>query len=133
MMLASPSNWDARCVPTLQAGASNGLTEEPLGESRWPPAAALVVYIGFTAAVRLWLSGENAVRVPWLVPALEAALLVALVLGEPACLARRTPWIRRIVLVIVVLMVLGALWATALLVYDLIENHGVSQSATELL
>lgn len=106
---------------------------EPLGESRWPPAAALVVYIGFTIAVRLWLPGESAVRLPWLVPSLEAALLVALVAGDPARLARRTPWVRRIAVTIVVVLVAAALWVTALLVYDLIRGHGVSQSPTELL
>jgi len=53
--------------------------QEPLGESRWPPAAALVVFMAFTVAARLWLPGEPATRVPWLIPSLEAALLVALV------------------------------------------------------
>ena len=105
---------------------------EPLGESRWPPPA-LVVYIGFTIAVRLWLPGEAAVRLPWLVPSLEVALLVALVAGDPARLARRTPWVRRIAVSIVVVLVAAALWATALLVYDLIRGHGVSQDATKLL
>jgi uncharacterized membrane protein len=106
---------------------------EPLGESRWPPAAALVVYIGFTIAIRLWLPGESAVRLPWLVPSLEAALLAAVVAGDPARLARRTPWVRRIALTIVVILVAAALWATALLVYDLIKGGGVSQSPTKLL
>jgi hypothetical protein len=107
--------------------------EEPLGESRWPPVAALVAYIGFTVAVRLWLPGQAAVRVPWLVPSVEAALLVALVAGDPARLARRTPWVRRIVLALVIVLVAAALWATALLVYDLIKGHGVTQSPSELL
>jgi hypothetical protein len=108
-------------------------SKETLGESRWPPAVALLVYIGFTVAIRLWLPGENATRVPWLVPALEAALLVALVAGDPARLARRTRWAHRIVLAIVLLLVLAALWATALLVYELVRGHGVSKDAGKLL
>jgi hypothetical protein len=109
-------------------------SSEPLGESRWPPAAALVVYIAFTIAVRLWLPGESAVRLPWLVPSLEVALLVALVAGNPARLARRTHWVRRIAVSIVVLLVAAALWATAVLIYDLLKGHGaISQSATKLL
>jgi hypothetical protein len=107
--------------------------EETLGESRWPPAAALVVYIAFTVTTRLWLPGESAVRVPWLVPSLEVALLVALVAGDPARLARRTRWMHRIAVGIVVVLVAAALWATALLVYDLIKGEGVSQSPTKLL
>jgi hypothetical protein len=106
---------------------------EQFGESRWPPAAALLVYMGFTVALRLWLPSQSAVRLPWLVPSLEAALLVALVAGDPARLARRTPWARRIAVAIVILLVVAALWATALLVYDLIKGHGVSQSASKLL
>jgi hypothetical protein len=108
-------------------------SQEPLGESRWPPAAALVVFIAFTIAARLWLPAQSAARVPWLVPSLEAALFVAIVVGNPARLARRTPWVHRIAVAIVVLLVASALWATALLVYDLIRNQGVSQSATKLL
>jgi hypothetical protein len=113
--------------------AVGGVSDEPLGESRWPPALALVVYIGFTIAVRVWLPGQSAVRVPWLVPSLEAALLVALLVGEPARLARRTIWVHRIAVAIVIVLVAAALWATALLVYDLIKGHGVSQSASKLL
>jgi hypothetical protein len=116
-----------------EAPAVEVIVEKPLGESRWPPAAALVVYIGFTIAVRLWLPGQSAVRLPWLVPSLEAALLVALVVGNPARLAKRTRWAHRIAIGIVLLLVAGALRATELLVYDLIKGHGVSQSATKLL
>jgi hypothetical protein len=108
-------------------------SEEPLGESRWPPAAALAVYIALTVAARLWLRGEAATRVPWLVPAIEVALLVTLVFGHPARLARRTPWVRRIVLAMVIALVAAALWVTALLIYDLIRGHGVAQDAGRLL
>ena len=108
-------------------------SSESLGESRWPPVAALLVYLGFTIAVRLWLPGQSAVRVPWLVPSLEVALLVALVAGEPARMAKRTPWVRNVAVAIVVLLVAAALWATALLVYDLIRGHGVSRDAGKLL
>ena len=108
-------------------------SQDSLGESRWPPAAALVVYTGLTIAVRLWLPGQSAVRVSWLVPSIEAALLVALVAGHPARLARRTPWVRRIALAFVIVLVLAALWATALLVFDLIKGQGVSKHATQLL
>ena len=116
-----------------EASAIGTDPEETLGESRWPPAAALVVYIAFTVAVRVWLPGQSAVRVPWLVPAVEAILLVALVAGHPARLSRRTPWVRRIVLALVIVLVAAALWATALLVFDLIKGRGVSVHASELL
>jgi len=92
-----------------------------------------VVYIAFTVAVRLWLPDESPVHLPWLVPAIETALLVAVVWGHPARLARRSHWAHRIALAFVIALVAAALWATALLVYDLIKGHGVSQSPTRLL
>jgi hypothetical protein len=107
--------------------------QEPLGESSWPPAAALVVFMAFTVAVRLWLPGASEVRVPWLIPSLEAVLLVALFASDPTRLARHARWAHRIAIAIVILLVAAALWATALLVYDLIRRQGVSQSATQLL
>jgi hypothetical protein len=108
-------------------------SDEPLGESRWPPAAALAVFMAFTVAVRLWLPGASEVRVPWLIPSLEAVLLVTLFASDPARLARHARWAHRIAIAIVILLVAAALWATALLVYDMIRGHGVSRSATQLL
>jgi hypothetical protein len=81
---------------------------------------------------RIWLPRQGAVRVPWLVPALEALLLIA-VLADVSRLARRTPWVRRIAITLVVVLVAAALWATVLLVYDLIKGHGVTNSPTKLL
>jgi hypothetical protein len=104
-----------------------------LGESRWPPALALLVYIALNVAVHVWLPDESAVRVPWLVPAVEAALLVVLLLADPGNLARHRRTLRRVAVVLVGLLVVAALWATVLLVYDLVKGVGVTQSATRLL
>jgi uncharacterized membrane protein len=107
--------------------------EETLGESRWPPVVALVIFIGFTVAVRLWLRGESAVRLPWLVPSVEVALLLALVAGNPSRLARHAHVVRRIAVTIVIVLVAAALWSTVVLIYDLVKGHGVSQSPSKLL
>jgi hypothetical protein len=53
-------------------------------------------------AVRLWLPGELRCVCHGSLASLEAALLVALVAGDPARLARRTLWVRRIAVSIVV-------------------------------
>jgi hypothetical protein len=104
-----------------------------LGESRWPPALALVVFIGLNIALRVWLPNEGAVRVVWLVPAVEAALLVLLLLSDPGNLAKHHMVLRRLAVAMVVVLVVAALWATVLLVYDLVRGIGVTQSATRLL
>jgi uncharacterized membrane protein len=105
-----------------------------LGEPRWIPAAAIVVFLVLNVALRLWLpGGEAAVRVPWLLPAVEVTLLVVLLVADPGSLSERRRMLRRIALALVVVLVLAALWSTAVLVYDLVRAEGVTQSATRLL
>jgi hypothetical protein len=116
-----------------ETSAVDAVLDEPLGESRWPPALALVVYIALNIGIRFWLPTQSPVRLPWLLPTVETALLVVIVWGDPARLARRTPWAHRAAVALVLVLVAAALWATGLLVYDLIRGHGVSQSATKLL
>jgi uncharacterized membrane protein len=108
-------------------------TANSLGESRWPPAIALIAFIGLNIGLRLWLPNAAAVRVPWLVPALEAVLLIVLVLSDPGNLAKHRHILRRVSVGLVVLLVVAALWATILLVYDLIQGTGVTNSASRLL
>jgi hypothetical protein len=103
------------------------------GESRWPPAAALVVFMAFNIGVRVWLPGKGAVRASWLVPAIEAALLLLLLVGAPGGLAKRTQHVRRGALTLVTALVLATLWATVILVNDLIKGEGVTNSPSELL
>jgi hypothetical protein len=117
----------------VAAAAGDEETDARLGESRWPPAIALVAFIALNSALRLWLPNQGAVRVPWLLPALEAILLVVLVAGDPARLARRGRWVRPLLVFLVVMLVVAALWATVLLVYDLVKGIGVTNSPQELL
>jgi uncharacterized membrane protein len=107
--------------------------ERDIGESRWPPALALLGFMGLNIALRVWLPHEGAVRIPWLVPGVEGLLLVALLWTDPNRLARRTPTLRRVSVTLVSLLVAAALWATVLLIHDLIAGTGVSQSPTKLL
>jgi hypothetical protein len=107
--------------------------EVTLGESRWPPATALVVFLGLNIGVRVWLPGEAAVRVPWLLPTIEGVLLAVLLIGNPGDLVKHRRWARPLLVGLVVVLVLAALWSTGLLIYDLIKGIGVSQKASELL
>jgi hypothetical protein len=103
-----------------------------LGESRWPPVLALSGFLALNIAMRVWLPSESIVRLPWLVPSIEVVLLFVLVFGDPAR-ARRRPWVRPAVVALVALLVLGALWATGVLVYDLIHGSPVTNSPPRLL
>jgi hypothetical protein len=103
-----------------------------IGEPRWIPAAALILFTALTVALRLWLP-QDGFRAPWLVPAVEAALLVVLLLSDPGNLARHHRRLHRIALAVVLVLVAAALWATAVLIYDLIKGTGPANSASELL
>jgi hypothetical protein len=104
-----------------------------LGEPRWIPATALIGFMALNVALRIWLPSDSAVRVPWLIPAVELLLIGMLVLSDPGNLARHRRKLRRVAVTLVVLLVLAELWATALLIYDLVKGTGVTQSAVELL
>lgn len=129
--------WHDRAVTTQSVAVDpvGGDDDAPIGgigESRWPPALALVVFMALNIAIRVWLPNEGAIRVAWLLPAIEGVLLAVLVVG-PATAGRHRGWLRGVSVSLVGVLVLAALWATGLLVYDLIKGIGVTNSPTELL
>jgi hypothetical protein len=83
-------------------------------------------------AVRLWLPADSPIHVPWLVPTIEAGLVVVLVTAHPAGANERRR-LRLVSLTLVLLLVTAALWATVLLVDDLIQGTGVTNKPSELL
>ena len=103
-----------------------------IGESRWPPALALLAFMALNIGLRVWLPNGGAVRVPWLLPAIEGVLLVVLLFG-PASAGRHQGALRALSVTLVVVLVLAALWATSLLIYDLIKGIGVTNSPSQLL
>ena len=103
-----------------------------IGESRWPPIVAILAFTVLNVAVRLWLPGEGLTHTAWILPGIEAALLVVVVTSNPMGAVDRRR-LRRLMLGLVALLVLAALWATALLISDLIRGVGVSNEPNELL
>lgn len=106
--------------------------EMQLGEPRWPPVLALLVFLVINVAVRLWLPGGGPIRVPWLLPTIEGGLLLVLLASDPSALGERER-LHRVALVLAGILVAAALWATVLLVSDLIRGSRVSNSPDRLL
>ena len=123
---------------TAQADPAIGAPEAELhpgpaiGESRWPPVIALLCFLALNIAVRLWIPSGSPIRVPWLVPAVEALLLVALVASDHKYVTRGG-WLHPVCLGLVIMLVAAALWATVLLLHDLIDGSALSNSPTKLL
>ena len=102
---------------------------ELVGESRWPMAVAVLA-----AMVLTILLPNNFRHLPaWFVPVLEGGLLLAVILGDPGKIDRRSRSLRVVSIGLVALLVLSALWATALLTAGLIEGNQATNSAGELL
>ncbi len=77
--------------------SSNTHTPEPVFiEPRWPIALVLGVYFGVAIAIRIALPDRPTLGPSWLVPGIEAALLIALLLADPAHIEGRARWLRRV-------------------------------------
>ena len=48
-----------------------------IGESRWPPAVAVLVFMALDVGMRIWLERDGVIHMPWLAPALLVGLLVS--------------------------------------------------------
>jgi hypothetical protein len=83
-------------------------------------------------AVRIWNPRDGVIDVPWLSPLIEGAMLVVLLTSNPASPAERRH-LRMLSLVLVGLLVIASLWATSLLIRDLIEGEGNADSPGHLL
>jgi hypothetical protein len=100
-----------------------------VGESRWPMAAAVLAAMALTFLLPDHVRpGPN-----WLLPLIEGLLLVAVVIGDPGEITRRARWLRGLSIGLVSVLVFGSLWATVLLISDLIQGGPETNSAGDLL
>ena len=102
-------------------------------EPRWPVALIVSSFIAISIALRIVEPDRVSLGPHWLVPALEVAMLVALVLADPAHVAGRRRWLRPLSIALVIALVVAALLSTAILIRDLIEGREVTDSAGALL
>jgi len=104
-------------------------TKAVVGEARWPMVGAVL------AAIVLTILLPDAVRLGprWLLPIVEGILLIAVIVGDPFTISRRSRLLRAISIALVIVLVLGTLWATGQLIDDLIHGGPETNSATDLL
>jgi hypothetical protein len=106
--------------------------ETLIGEPRWPPIVSLIAFVMLNVGLRLWLPAEDLLGGVWVIPAIELALLVVLITADPGNAAERRR-LRRVCIALVGALVVTALWATAVLIYDLITGSKVTQDPGPLL
>ncbi len=94
------------------------------GEHRWPAALAVVVAIG----LQLVLPDRMLPQARYLLPALEVALLAALVAANPFRMNRESAVLRIAGLALAALVVLSNGWSAVLLVLDLVASRPSSRA-----
>jgi uncharacterized membrane protein len=115
-----------REIGTIEATARSALHQPlpawlrpTLGESRWPVAAAITAAIALQLALPDRLSLANR----WLLPSLELALLVALIIAAPHRFSRESRRLRLASLTLTGLVTLANAWSAARLVEGLVAGH----------
>ena len=109
-----------------ETAASESQTQ---GEKRWPMAITLVVAV----VLPFLLPAKFSLGPRWIIPVLEALLLVALMVADPGRIDRRTAVVRGLSLVLVAILVIGSAAVTARLVVDLIRGGPETNSPEQLL
>ena len=100
-----------------------------VGEARWPMAAAVLAVIVLT----LLLPHSLVTRPRWGVPIVEALLLVAVIIGDPGKIDRRSRPVRALSITLIALLVATTLWCTTQLIVELIQGGSATNSAGSLL
>jgi uncharacterized membrane protein len=104
-------------------------TAEVEGEKRWPMAVTLIVAMGLP----FLLPGKFSLGPKWILPVLEALLLVALIVADPGRIDRRSTFVRVASVVLVTILVAGATAVTVRLVVDLVRGGPETNSPAQLL
>jgi hypothetical protein len=113
-------------------GQSAGV-EPGLVEPRWPIALAISVFVAITIGLRILEPHHESLGPPWLVPGIEIAMLVMLILADPTRVMEQRRWLRRVSLALVLSLAVVVFVSTVVLVTGLIEGGKVTQSAGSLL
>ncbi|MFW0793003.1 hypothetical protein AAFP30_04250 [Gordonia sp. CPCC 205515] len=105
----------------------------PRAERRWTASAFVLV----SMAVPFLLPGRYSPGIdyylPWLFPAIEGVVLVALIILDPGRIDQPGRWVRTLSLILVAAIASGAAWSAARLLWDLLHGNPQTTVATELL
>src|SRR5215472_16259675 len=107
----------------------NVVSQEVVGEARWPMAAAVVTAMVLT----ILMSDEVRLGAACVLPVVEGVLLAVLIAGDPGRIDRRSRLLRALSIALVSVLVLGALTATGRLTATLIRGSAITNSANQLL
>jgi hypothetical protein len=99
------------------------------GEHRWPAAVAILVAI----ALQVLLPSNLAFQPRWLLPGIEAALFVVLVVANPRRINRESTVLRLVALAFMLVASIATLWSAGLLIYRLVYGDAGSRAGPLLV
>ena len=121
--------WSDRRGDVPHHPVSEPGTARTTAEKRWPMAVTVVLAM----AVPLLLPARFSLGPSWAVPAIEAVLLVAIIVIDRGRIDRRSAVGRVLSLVLVAVLIADAAWVTGRLIADLVEGGPETNSAADLL
>jgi hypothetical protein len=116
-------------VAHKESGPTGIESAEEFAEARLPMAAAVVASMVLT----LLLPADLRVGPQWLLPVIEGLLLVALIVGDPGRITRRSAALHSLSISLVGVLGVGAVWATLQLTDQIIHGGSDTDSPTKLL
>jgi len=130
-MPAAPTTVRAMTTDATQPAAAD---EEPIFvEPRWPLALVVGFYLAISVTLRVVEPNRPSVGPHWLVPAIEACLLLALLAADPSHISTRGRWLRRVGIVLIFGLVAVTIISTVILLDDLVTGGRATESASLLL
>jgi hypothetical protein len=93
----------------------------------------VLVFVSLYISLRVWLPSDRAFSVPWLLPTVVVGLLLMLVLANPTSDRRRARQLRPVLIVLVLLLLGAALWATVVLTDHLVAGDKQTNDGARLL
>jgi len=90
----------------------------PVAERRWPMALAVLVAI----LLQVITPHQGRLRFWWLLPVLEVAALIAVIIRDPRRIDRRTRQARRATIALIVLLTIGTIAGLVVLIVDILDE-----------
>jgi hypothetical protein len=116
---------EAMAVKPVEPRAEPAWRQVTEGEDRIPTTAAVVLAI----ALQLVLPRRLAIHPLWLLPSLEALLLVGLVVANPRRINRTSRRLRTASILLIALITLANLWSSAELIQGVVNGTGGDNAA----
>ena len=96
----------------------DGSTANPVGERRWPMAAAVLTAV----VLQVILPRRVATPIYLLFPLMELGMLAALIIGDPGRIDQRSTTLRRLTILLIAVMTLANTLSAVILIQDIIQG-----------